>query len=95
MGFFSFIGNILYYLIKTPICLVWWVITLLFHPITILVALIALYLAYNNSPQKLDIPFVTKLAPTAQPHRSSAASNRSGNVPTPITTTKGGKGKKN
>ncbi|EFA86253.1 hypothetical protein PPL_00815 [Heterostelium album PN500] len=77
MGFFSFIGSLIYYLIKTPLCLVWWIVTLIFHPVTLLVALITLYIYYTSSTEKSDIPFISKLAPVSKPPVvPSAAKNR-------------------
>eukprot|EP01133_Synstelium_polycarpum_P008181 gene8181-9624_t len=93
MGFFSFLGSLIYYLIKTPLCLVWYLITLIIHPVTILVALCAFYLYYTHSNDKSDIPFISKMASSFK-HPGSP----SGATASPVQTTTGsstrGRGRK-
>eukprot|EP01132_Coremiostelium_polycephalum_P005630 gene5630-7005_t len=68
MGFFSFLGSLLFFIIKTPILLIFTLVKLVLHPISILVGLIALYLYYTSvSAEKRDIPFISKAAPTFRP----------------------------
>ncbi|KAF2072900.1 hypothetical protein CYY_005795 [Polysphondylium violaceum] len=82
MGFFSFLGSLIWFIIKTPFLLTWCLVKLVFHPISILVALIALYFYYTSlSAEKRDVPFVSKLAPSGFKPVSS----------TPINGTKGAK----
>ncbi|KAM9972412.1 hypothetical protein ACTFIW_007472 [Dictyostelium discoideum] len=77
MGFFGFIGSLIVFLIKTPFLLAFFLLKLIFHPISILVGLIALYL-YYTSGEKKDIPFVPKFAPAFNPKTAGSHSGTKG-----------------
>ncbi|KAM9984467.1 hypothetical protein ACTFIZ_004156 [Dictyostelium cf. discoideum] len=77
MGFFGFIGSLIVFLIKTPFLLAFFLLKLIFHPISILVGLIALYL-YYTSGEKKDIPFVPKFAPAFNPKTAGSHNGTKG-----------------
>ncbi|KAN0023131.1 hypothetical protein ACTFIU_009214 [Dictyostelium citrinum] len=77
MGFFGFIGSLIVFLIKTPFLLAFFLLKLIFHPISILVGLIALYL-YYTSGEKKDIPFVPKLVPAYNPKTAGSHNGTKG-----------------
>ncbi|KAN0034927.1 hypothetical protein ACTFIV_001466 [Dictyostelium citrinum] len=77
VGFFGFIGSLIVFLIKTPFLLAFFLLKLIFHPISILVGLIALYL-YYTSGEKKDIPFVPKLVPAYNPKTAGSHNGTKG-----------------
>ncbi|KAK5576692.1 hypothetical protein RB653_007836 [Dictyostelium firmibasis] len=77
VGFFGFIGSLIVFLIKTPFFLAFFLLKLIFHPISILVGLIALYLFYTSGEKK-DIPFVPKLVPSFNPKTQGSHSGTKG-----------------
>ncbi|EGC29060.1 hypothetical protein DICPUDRAFT_90664 [Dictyostelium purpureum] len=68
MGFFGFIGHLIFLLIKTPFLILFTLLKLVFHPISFLVLLISLYLYYTSLSDKKDLPqSVQNFAPVFRP----------------------------